>query len=1191
MRERKWTKSQQDAISARDGTLLVSAAAGSGKTAVLVQRVIERITDPQNPTDADRLLVVTFTKAAAAEMSSRIAAEISRLLESDPFNVRLQRQQILLTRAHISTIHSFCSEIVRENFYKLDISPDFRILDDSEMGLLRADAISAVLEEFYAQDDPVFRNLVEAFSSGRDDERMIQTISRLYDFVRSHPFPKRWLAEKAAMYTSCESASATVWGQAILRFAADAVDYCVSLTANSLTLMQENETITKAYSDGFNSDLAGLQSLKAAVDSNEWDRIAFQTGNFSFMRLKPLRGYDADPLKNKISASRKEVQATLKKLAELFSADEAQCGEDIARLAPLVQKLFEVTIRFGDRLDEMKAERRAADFGDLEHWTLKLLVKDTDHGFERTPEAQELSTRFDEVMVDEYQDTNEAQDMIFRAVSRGEENLFMVGDVKQSIYRFRQAMPQIFLRRRASYPEYSRERNEYPASVVLDQNFRSRSGVTDAVNFVFRQLMSRQTGELDYTKAEELVPGASYPPCEDPAAQLDIIDLSVSETEDTMIEAESRHIAERIYQMLASGTTVTESGSERPLIYRDICILLRSANQYAHDYVRELTALGIPAWADTAGGFFAAYEVGIAISLLRVVDNPMQDIPLLSVLMSPIYGFTPDDMAEIRSPSRNGSLYLALTSAAKSGNNRAADFLSRMENFRTLSATMPSDRLIQLVYEKTGFFNIAQAMTNGELRLANLRLLLEYAKKYEVSGNGGLSGFIRFIDRLQKSDSDLAAASTISESANVVRIMSIHRSKGLEFPVCIIAGCSRRFNKERADVLLHPELGLGVKLKDAASLSRYNTMPREAVALELERGEMSEELRVLYVAMTRAREKLIMVTTVNDAAKTLGKLAPRLTEELRVQPYVVRGASSISDWLLLCALRHPSGGALRDLAGALPGVTVPAGEPWSINLIYPVREEIQEQERKAAAPAQSDEALKQEIERKMDAQYPYAALQGVQSKVAASDLAAREFSEQYAVTSRPAFLSEKGLTPAERGTALHAFMEFADYRKAGEDTEAERDRLVEQRFITQEQGEAVELDKVRAFFTSPIAKRILVSARVMREYRFTVEIPAGTLKPELTGEMARQPVVLQGAVDCAFEEDGRLVIVDYKTDRTKDQAELWARYSAQLALYRLALEQCTGLPVKECLLYSFYLNLEISNSALTNGRNADKINE
>lgn len=1169
---RNWTPGQRDAIEARGGTLLVSAAAGSGKTAVLVQRVIERLTDERHPTDADRLLVVTFTKAAAAEMRDRIGAQISLLLEKDPYNMRLQRQQILLARAQISTIHSFCSELVRENFYKLDISPDFRILDDAEMTLLKNDAITQVLDEYYALEDDLFFQLVDAFSAGRDDAKIVSTVETLYEFVRSHPFPERWLREKAALYREDVPASKSLWGETALHYAEDAVEYAMALTQNALSLMAQDAAIDKAYHDAYASDLAGLLDLRARVQEDDWDGLAFACGTFSYEKLKPLRGYADDPLKNKLTASRKEVKATVEKLAGLFSESEAECAQDIARLAPLVAKLFEVTIRFGETLDRMKHERRAADFGDLEHWALKLLVRDTPEGVVRTPEAEELAARFDEIMVDEYQDTNEAQDMIFRAVSREESNLFFVGDVKQSIYSFRQAMPQIFLRRRAAYPPYDRTLDHYPASIALDRNFRSRAGVTGAVNFVFRQLMSVQTGDLDYGEGEELVPGADYPTGTEPDTQLDIIDLSKGDEEE-MVRAESRHIAEQIHRMMAEGLLVTEDGVQRPAGYHDFCILLRSANRYAREYAKELQRLGVPAWADTGGGFFAAPEVAVAVSLLRVIDNPMQDIPLLAVLMSPIYGFTPDDMARLRIGERKEQLYLALRRAAQEGNGRAEAVLHDVEEYRTLAATMPSDRLINMVYEKSGYPDMVQAMPNGELRLANLRLLLEYAKRYEGTGFNGLSGFVRMLDRLEQQDADLASASTVGGS-EVVQIMSIHRSKGLEFPVCIVAGCSRRFNKERGDVLLHPELGFGAKLRDPETGARVTTLPREAAALEIDRGEMSEELRVLYVAMTRAKEKLLLLTTVKDAAKTLGKLASRLTEEPRLQPYVVRSASCISDWLLLCAMRHPDGGKLRELAAALPGVTVPCSTPWGIRIVYPEQEQ-EPQNAAAEEPALPDEALLSELQRKLDFVYPYAGLHGVPTKVAASDLASEPFSFQYAATARPAFLSKQGLTPAERGTALHNFMQFCDYRAAQADPMQERERLVRQGFLSREEGDAVELARVQAFFDSQLAKRISSAGQVLREYRFTVEIPAGEVQPGLPGALAQEPVVLQGAVDCAFEEGGELVIVDFKTDHTRDPAVLWARYAAQLALYRRALSMCTGLPVKECLLYSFYLNREI----------------
>lgn len=799
---------------------------------------------------------------------------------------------------------------------------------------------------------------------------------------------------------------------------------------------------------------------------------------------------------------------------------------------------------------------------------------DTGDGYSRTDAAKELGTRFEEIMVDEYQDTNEAQDLIFRAISRDETNLFLVGDVKQSIYRFRQAMPQLFLRRRESYPPYDRKKANFPACVVLDRNFRSRPGVTGCVNFVFRQLMSRQTGEMDYTKEEELVAAADYPVSREPEAQLDIVDLSGMGDDAGMIHAESLHIAELVVSLTDGTRRVLDHGKLRPVVYRDCCILLRSANRYAHEYARELTALGVPAWADTAGGFFAACEVGVALSLLQVIDNPMQDIPLLSVMMSPIYGFTPDEISEVRLCSRTGRLYPAVVEAAKRGVGRSGEFLRNMEEYRTLAATQPVDRLIRLVFEKTGFPDLVRAMSNGELRLANLRMLLGYAEKYESSGYTGLSGFLRFLERLRKSGADLSAASALSESANVVRIMSIHHSKGLEFPVCILAGCSRNFHKERGEVLLHPELGLGARLRDPETGVRYTTLPRDAVALELERDEMSEELRVLYVAMTRAKERLILVTSLKNPARTLGKLATRITEEERIQPYAVRSVSSISDWLLLCALRHPDGRALRELAGAPEEIAVSCETPWKIRIVTPVPK-VQEEEKTVPA-AQPDPALRSRISRRLNFVYPYSALNGVCAKVAASELAAKQTALSFSASSRPAFLSESGLTPAERGTALHAYLQFADYRKAAADPAAERDRMVRQGFLTGQQAAALDLNRVSLFLASPIAARMLVSDRMEREYRFSVGIPASRVDPGLTGAAGEEQVVLQGAVDCVFREGVDLVIVDYKTDRMKNPAELWLRYRSQLALYRYALEKCTGFSVKQCLLYSFYWNREIT---------------
>lgn len=1171
MAERKWTHAQADAIHARGGTLLVSAAAGSGKTAVLVQRVLERMTDEQNPSDADRLLVVTFTKAAAAEMRERIAQQLSRMLAEDPSNTALQRQQILLGGAHISTVHSFCSELVRENFYKLNISHDFRIADDGEMSILRGEAITQVLEDCYAAENPDFYELVEAFSSDRDDNRLILSVNQLYNFIRSHPFPERWLREKSEMYSGSVPVEETPWGLCLLHFAREACDYSLSLIRDSLESMQADEKLCAAYTEAYQSDLAGLTALQRAAQNGEWDNVGELAANFVFTRLKAVRGYAEDPLKLRLTACRDEVKSTVKKLAALFSATAQDCTNDLQALSPIVEQLFHVVTAFSHTLDQMKAERRLADFGDLEHWALRLLVRETENGYERTEEAIELSRRFDEIMVDEYQDTNEAQDLLFRAISQNEENLFMVGDVKQSIYSFRQAMPRIFLQRRSEFAEYDRENSRYPACIVLDQNFRSRSTVTDSVNFVFGQLMSSQAGDVEYSGKELLVAGASYPPQELCDTRLDILDLSMGQgSEDAMELLESRHIAETILQLIAQGLQVTENGVQRKAVFRDFCILLRSANQYAAKYAKELQLCGVPAWADSSSGFFEAPEISSVLSLLRVVDNPVQDIPLLSVLMSPIYGFTPDELSAVRLHLPKAPLYLALCEAAKQGDARAAKVLEELDSLRSLAATLPSDRLLHSIYQKTGYLTLVQAMTNGEQRLSNLQLLMEYAKKYEASGYNGLSGFIRFIDRLQEQNSDLPGASTISEASNVVRIMSIHKSKGLEFPVCILAGCARRFNKERGDALLHPELGLGIKRKEQGGLARVTTLPREAIALEQERQSMSEELRVLYVAMTRAREKLIMLTTVKDLNSTLASIAPKLTAEERISPYVVRSASSISDWLLSCALRHPSGGALRDRAlcsGELIADCV--GAPWEIRVLpAPLVEEESAQADSAVVMPPPDEALLSRIAGEIDFIYPDASLFGVPAKVSASELAAESAGEDYEILSRPAFLGKSGLTPAERGTALHQYMQFANYAAAAEHPEKELERLQIGGFLSEEEAAAVQLKRVTAFFQSSIAKRMLAAEICHREFRFTVEIPASLLKKEVPAE---QQVILQGAVDCVFVEPDGAVIIDYKTDRTSSPEELWSRYRVQLALYKMAIERVLEVPVKECALYSFAL--------------------
>ncbi|WOC33406.1 MULTISPECIES: helicase-exonuclease AddAB subunit AddA [Caproicibacterium] len=1167
-----WTSEQQDAIAARGGPLLVSAAAGSGKTAVLVERMVGLILDEHAPVDADRLLVVTFTKAAAAEMRDRIDKRLSQELRNHPASAFLQRQKILLSRAHIGTVDSFCSDLVRENFSLLGIPADFRVADPGEMEVLRAQTLSRVLDGFYCADDRTFLELLDCFSAGRDDRPLTRMVQQLYDFVRSHPFPQRWLKDKAAMYRA-EHPDETLWGKAVRLYAQEALAYCVQTLRQTIVMLQEDAILSEKCAPVLVQDLQQLETAAAALPQADWDAAGELLRGISFGRMAAVRGYKEDPLKLAADANRKEVKTAVQQVQSLLSCTAQECAQDFERLLPMVEKLFAVVETFGRELDAAKAERKLADFGDLEHWALRLLAEETPDGWKRTRTAEETAQRYDEILVDEYQDTNELQDLLFRAVSKEETNLFMVGDVKQSIYGFRQAEAGLFLSRRSASAPYDRLHPHFPAYITLGRNFRSRAGVTETVNFLFQQLMSEGAGGLDYTDRDALYCGAQYPDSVSPDVELDLLERRTDTGDAETAELECRRIAEYVLDFLQNGT-VFEQGQARSGRFRDVCILLRSANQYAPVYARLLGSLGIPAWADPGGGFFGTLEVRTVLSFLRTIDNPLQDIPLLAVLASPIYGFTPDELAQLRIADRKGPLYFAVRKASAHGNERCAAFLRDLRDWRAQAAAMPANRFIDFLLRQSGYQDMVLSMDNGETRLANLHLLLEYARKYETAGSGGLSGFIRFVDRLQEEGGDLGAAASGRETADVVRIMSIHRSKGLEFPVVILAGCGRRFHRDVGDVRLHPKLGLGVKLRDEATGCRYTTLPRNAAALEQERDEMSEELRVLYVALTRAKEKLFMLCSISNVEARLTSLAAKLGQEDRLPAFLVRRASCVADWLLLCALRHPDAGRLRQAACAEHLRVLPCTQPCAFQIIRygslpeaePAAVRLQEADSPAAPP---DEALLYRLREEITFVYPYAPLERVRAKTAASNVAAAPFEKTYAALSCPAFLNRSGLTPAQRGTALHSFLQYADYQKAAQEPQAELDRLRQEAFLTEEEAAVVNLEAVRRFFASPLAQRMLQSAHVYREYRFTVELPASRLDASLPAAMGAEPVVVQGAVDCAFEENGGLVLLDYKTDRDADSGKLLEHYGAQLAVYKEALQQCIGLPVRECYLYAF----------------------
>ena len=1179
MAAKNWTEKQKNCINSRGGTLLVSAAAGSGKTSVLVERVISRITDEKSPVDIDRLLIVTFTNAAAAEMKQRLAAALSDLISQDPGNFHLQRQQMLLGRAQISTVHGFCSALIRENFHLLGLPPQFRIGDTAEIARIEQQALDETAEELYKENFPEFIELAFLLSPGKDDRALLETILRIYYFIQSHPYPEKWLAEKLAEYTDDLPVEQTRWGAVVLQKARDLLMSASSLIHRSLELSEEDDMMSARYS----ATLAGEYEMlkKAAEDITRcgWDEARQLAESLDFGSLPPLRNYYDKPRQERVQSLRNNAKDLVRKeLRGLFCGTEQECREDIRKLWAMAAALFEAVRRFSARFSELKRSKGMLDYNDLEHMALKLLIGEDG---KPTQLARELSERFEEVLVDEYQDTNAAQDALFSAVSLGESNLFMVGDVKQSIYGFRQAMPEIFLARRDSYTLYDGE--NFPAAITLGDNFRSRPEITDAVNFVFRQLMSKSVCGMDYDEEEELRAAAKYPDDSGHQTELLIIDGDTKNPEDTVDAAEARAIAERIREIMDSLKVFDkESSQQRKPRYSDFCILLRSKTAHAGAYVDELSRLGIPACADETKGFFLLPEICAAVALLKVIDNPMQDVPLLSALFSPAFGFTPDHLAKIRLNDPDSRLYTALRRYSKNGGDhelkkQVQSFLSRIDRWRLLAVTMPADLLIHRVYQDAALPSIAAAMKNGEQRVANLRILHDMARRFEDRGFRGLSAFIRMIDHAEQLDEQGSAA--FPGSLDAVRIISIHRSKGLEFPFVFIAGMGGRFNRESisGNLLIHSDMGVGFRRRDTDTLVQWNTLPRLAVSHSITKSELAEELRVLYVAMTRAREKLMMVMTLKSLENKLNSLSALISDEEQLPPYAVLEAGGVYDWILAAALRHPSGGQLRSLAGDEYMPVLPAEYEWTVDILpAPGPEEYKPQEDEQPQP---DTAFAKIIEQRISYTYPYAEISALPAKLAASDIASGRVLRENIAKSRPAFLSEGGLTPAERGTALHTFMQFADYDAAAKDVKAEISRLVSKGYLTAEQGRAVPVEKVERFFAGSLYQRLKKADRLLREVRFTIEVPAKTLfDTGLSPDSEDEFVVVQGIADCVIVENGSLTVVDYKTDYVKTGEELIERYREQLGFYATALEQTLGMPVHECLFYSFSLNTAVDAS-------------
>ena len=1243
MSETKWTDEQQQAIDTRKCNLLVAAAAGSGKTAVLVERIIKIITNEENPVDIDKLLVVTFTSAAAAEMRERIAAAISKALEKNPNSKNLQKQLTLLSRANITTMHSFCLDVIKNYFYTIDLDPSFRIADETEITLMKNEIIEDIFEELYEEDNEYFKGLVEAYSTAKDDEKLKDIILNLYKFSMSGPWPESWLIEKAEEFNinTLEELDKTKWVEILKDNIRVEVEGFINMYHKAIELISDTEGL-EAYLDTFRGDLECLENVYESLNYGLSEIYAALNG-VVFTKLKTVRKsavFDENA-QGTVKSIRDTVKKKVKSLIEdsfTFTPEESLQG--IKDVYPYMKELSRITLDFLDKFNEKKREKNLLDFNDLEHLCLKILIdRDENNNIIPSGVAEHFKEFFDEVLVDEYQDSNNVQETIIDLVSRknsDDPNVFMVGDVKQSIYRFRQAKPELFLDKYSRYPLASGGKER---KIQLYKNFRSRDEVLRGVNFIFKMVMSNVVGELEYTDDEALHLGATFLENQEEdsevggSIELHIIDKSGNEAEEVVeeelqeseeeeevdaISLEAKLVSKRIKELfeVKDGKRFKvfdkETKEYRDVKYKDIVILLRATKNWSEIFLDELGAEGIPVYADTGSGYFESIEIRTIMSLLKIIDNPLQDVPMIAVLKSPIMGFTAEELSEIRLLNKEKYFYeiikdiydekYEVSDTLKAKCNKV---ISDLEKWRNKTIYTPIDEFIWYLYMDTAYYGYVGAMPNGTLRQANLKILFQRAKQYESTSFKGLFNFITFINKLRKSSGDMGSAKILGENEDVVRIMSIHKSKGLEFPIVFTCGMGKQFNLMDLSnsILFHEELGFGPDFVNLNNRNSYSTLAKEAIKKRIRLETLSEEMRILYVAFTRAKEKLIITGATRDLDKSIKNWvsAASLDENIILPSEVLKGKSYL-DWIAMAICKHRQGEELREQCGASRELIVNDFSNWDVQMwrksdilgdknLEPV-DKIEENTLNITA---TNISVDKEIKRRLGYKYQYEEGSILPSNVSVSDLKRKDlqyedeaetleiFREKEII--KPKFLQEeKGFTAAEKGTLMHYVMLRLDFDRVGSVAEIKKqiEELVLNKSLTEKEAKVIRYTKIFNFFKSDLGKRILKAHEegrmVHRELPFFTEISSLDINPELNKEIYQnEKIRLQGIIDGFFKEEDGIVLFDYKTDYLEEgnEDEIIERYMVQMKYYKEALEKVTESRVKEVYLYLFALDKEV----------------
>ncbi len=1186
---------------------------GSGKTAVLVERIIQKILN--DGIDIDKLLVVTFTNAAASEMRERVLEAIYKKLDEEPENENLQKQIVLLGKSNICTIHSFCLDVIKNNFFEIDLSANFRIGTEEEIELLKQEVLEEVFEELYEQENEDFARLVNTYTEYRGDEALKEIILKIYRFMQSSPFPNEWLVEKIEMFESKEEKdfSKSCWGEILLKNLREEITDAI----NSLTIIKEklqNYYELEKYKQTIESDIEYLQNIYVASEIS-WDK-AFESSQLGKFKTWPVNKKITLEIKDEAKVSRNKVKDKIMgAIKSILTYNSERAYNDIYEMYEILRVLKDVILEFDKKIKEKKREKNIIDFNDIEHYALKILVKKDENGkYIPTDVAKKYQEKFEEIAIDEYQDSNEVQEYILKMVSRGN-NLFMVGDVKQSIYKFRQACPQLFLEK---YKNYSLDGNDEGLKIQLFKNFRSRKNVLDITNIIFENIMSIDLGDIDYTKEEYLNLGADFEEIENGLgnAELNIIDLKEDEeelekkedldskeyyTKETIStlddeenelkliekeEIEAKFVAKKIESIINSRKQVKDKKiGIRDIKYKDIVILLRSTSRLAPIYEKELIKRNIPVFSDSSNEYLDTIEIQTIINLLKILDNPIDDIALVSVLRSEIGAFTDNEILEIRLTRKDTKFYESLKAAREELKGelkqKVNNFLENIDSWRKQSDYLSLAELIWNIYTETGFYNYVGLMPNGLLRQANLKMLFERAKEYEKTSFKGIFNFIRFVERLRNGNSDMAAAKVIGENENVVRIMSIHKSKGLEFPVVFLSSTSKKINMQdlNSNLLLHQKIGIGPQYINYEKMIEYSTAAKDAIKIIIKEETIAEEMRVLYVALTRAKEKLIITGTAGDYQKELDKKKEIIKiygqKNKKINPILLKKYISYLDWIELVYLKND----LKDKIEIYEHKKSEVIEKDEVK-----EEKIREFDFEKKTDFENfEKEFNWEYKNKLSTELP------IKSTVSKIKEMKNEYNQSIQFDSlgkkeigiesiSPSFMiKDEKISNSQKGTLMHLFLQKLNLKQEYNLNELEclKQELISKAFITSEEAEYINLEKIEKFLKSKLTQQIKACIVIEKEKAFCKKV----LAKEVYNNAKDETILVQGIIDLyGITNDNKIILVDYKTDFVQEgnEKELVEKYLNQLRIYKEALEEATEKKVSKVYIYSLYLDKEIA---------------